>query len=247
MWDDTSGRLRRRYAGGAAGIDGFAEDYACLAWGLLELFQADGDPAWLAWARALHASLDRWFAAPGDAGWFATTGDDPSVLLRQVEEYDGAEPAATSVAVMNLLALSRLTGEAGYQARAEAVLGRWGGRLRAQPRVAPFMLAALATSRLPAAEIAIVDAADEAAAQPLRDVVAGRFLPAAVVVPVRPAQADGLVMEVPWAAALLAQYGAPAAFLCRDFVCERPTSDAAALAASLDELVLRPAAPGAGS
>ena len=39
-------------------IEGFAEDYACLAWGLLELFQADGDPAWLGWARTLHATLD---------------------------------------------------------------------------------------------------------------------------------------------------------------------------------------------
>ena len=40
LWNDTTRRLQRRVAGGAAGIDGFAEDYACLAWGLIELFQA---------------------------------------------------------------------------------------------------------------------------------------------------------------------------------------------------------------
>jgi uncharacterized protein YyaL (SSP411 family) len=243
LWDPATGRLHRRYAAGAAGIDGFAEDYACLAWGALELFQADGDPAWLAWARTLHATLDRLFAAPDDAGWFATTGEDPSVLLRQVEEYDGAEPAATSVAVMNLLTLARLTGEAAYQVKAENVLRAWGGRLRRQPRVAPFMLTALATALLPAAEVAIVDAADPAAAQPLRDVVLRRFLPSTVVVPVTPTHAAALAREIAWVAPLLTQYGAPAAFLCRDFVCERPTSDPTALAAMVDAFTPRPVAP----
>jgi uncharacterized protein YyaL (SSP411 family) len=236
LWDGSSGRLRRRYAGGDAGIEGFAEDYAYLIWGLVELFQADGDPGWLTWARALQHTLDRAFAAPDDAGWFATTGEDPSVLLRLIEEYDGAEPAATSVAVMNLLALARLTGEAAYQARAEAVLAAWGTRLRSQPRVAPFMLAALATSRLPAAEAAIVAGADATAAQPLREAIDRRFLPAAVVVPVLPAHAAALTAVVPWVAPLLGRYGAPAAYLCRDFVCEQPTSDPVTLGTLLDRL-----------
>ncbi len=85
---------------------------------------------------------------------------------------------------MNLLVLARLTGEVSYQVRAEAVLGAWGDRLRRQPRVAPFMLAALATSLLPAAEVAIVEATTRRAARPLRDAVDARFLPSTVVVPV---------------------------------------------------------------
>ena len=44
LWERESGRLRRRFAAGESGIDAFAEDYAYLAWGLIELFQADGDP-----------------------------------------------------------------------------------------------------------------------------------------------------------------------------------------------------------
>ena len=158
------------------------------------------------------------------------------MLLRLLEEYDGAEPAATSVAVMNLLALARLTGEATYQARAEAVLAAWGPRLASQPRVAPFMLAALATSLLPAAELAIVAGDDVSAAQPLRDAMDRRYLPAAVVVPVLPAHAAALTAAVPWVGPLLDRYGAPAAYLCRDFVCEQPTSDPATLGASLDAL-----------
>ena len=53
--------LLRRYRSGDAGVDGYAEDYAYLIFGLLELFQADGDPAWLEWAMTLQRRQDELF------------------------------------------------------------------------------------------------------------------------------------------------------------------------------------------
>ena len=67
------------------------------------MFQADGDPAWLAWARELQAQQDARFWDEADGGWFSTTGPHSSVLLRLKEDYDGAEPSASSVSVLNLL------------------------------------------------------------------------------------------------------------------------------------------------
>ena len=49
-----------------------------------------------------------------DGGWFSTTGDDPTVLLRLKEDYDGAEPAAASVTVRNLLQLAHLVGDESF-------------------------------------------------------------------------------------------------------------------------------------
>ncbi|MGD9904013.1 MAG: thioredoxin domain-containing protein [Vicinamibacterales bacterium] len=236
LWDAGAARLWRRRADGRSGVDGFAEDYACLAWGLLELFQADGDPAWLRWARQLHDVLDARFAADGGAGWYATDGTDPSVLLRQIDEYDGAEPAASSVAVMNLLTLARLTGETRDRQRAEAVLAGWGETLYRRARAVPFMLAAAAVAQLPGAEVALVGSTDPAALAPLRHVVDRRYVPAAVVLPVVPPHAGTLTREVAWVAPLAAAHGAPAAFLCRDFACERPTGDPLVLAGQLDAL-----------
>jgi uncharacterized protein YyaL (SSP411 family) len=54
MWDAKSGMLLRRYREGHAEIDGYAEDYAYMIYGLLELFQADPQPMWLEWAIALQ-------------------------------------------------------------------------------------------------------------------------------------------------------------------------------------------------
>ena len=108
MWVPDSRRLLRRYRQGDASIDAYAEDYASLIFGVLELFQADTDPKWLEWAITLQRRQDELFWDEAGAGWFSTTGRDPSVLLRMKEDYDGAEPSASSLSVANLLVLSHL-------------------------------------------------------------------------------------------------------------------------------------------
>jgi uncharacterized protein YyaL (SSP411 family) len=241
LWDAPSGRLRRRFAGGEAGIDGYAEDYAYLAWGLIELFQADGDAGWLDWARVLHARLDALFADPA-GGWFATTGEDPTVLLRMTDEYDGAEPAASSVAVMNLLTLARLTGEREYRERAETTLAAWGPRLASQPRVAPFMLAAFSASAMPPAEIVVSAGDDLAGSAAMLDVLASRFLPSAATIPASAATAAQLHQALPWVAPLIPKDGRATAYVCRDFSCEQPVTSPEALAALVDTL----SGPGTG-
>ena len=77
MWNADSRRLLRRYRKGHADIDAYAEDYACLIFGLLELFQADPDPMWLEWAIALQHRQDELFWDEAGAGWFSTTGQRP--------------------------------------------------------------------------------------------------------------------------------------------------------------------------
>ena len=130
LWQPSSRTLLRRYRDGSSGVEAYAEDYAYLIFGLLELFQADGDAAWLEWAITLQARQDELFWDPIDGGWFSTTGKDESVLLRLKEDYDGAEPAASSVSVMNLLTLSHLasgvsrrrsSGRSAYLLRGHAV------------------------------------------------------------------------------------------------------------------------------
>ena len=148
MWSADARRLLRRYRKGDADIDAYAEDYACLIFGLLELFQADPDPKWLEWAIALQHRQDELFWDEAGAGWFSTTGRDPSVLLRMKEEYDGAEPTASSLSVMNLLMLSHLVddepavGPSGPSA-SSGRCGAFGERLEQLGRGVPMMAAAL--------------------------------------------------------------------------------------------------------
>ena len=61
MWDARSRRCCARYRAGDAAIDGYAEDYAYLIFGLLELFQAERRSAWLEWALELQRRQDELF------------------------------------------------------------------------------------------------------------------------------------------------------------------------------------------
>ncbi|MGH3184844.1 MAG: thioredoxin domain-containing protein, partial [Streptosporangiaceae bacterium] len=97
-WDAGAGQLWR-----TASVPGMVEDYAFLTQALLDLHQADFDPRWLEWARALQRVQEERFAAP--EGGYYSGGDDPHLWLRLREDYDGAEPSPNSVAVSNLLRL----------------------------------------------------------------------------------------------------------------------------------------------
>ncbi|MEW6320296.1 MAG: thioredoxin domain-containing protein [Acidobacteriota bacterium] len=228
LWDEGRQVLLRRYRDGQAAIDGYAEDYACLAFGLLELFQADGDPAWLEWAITLHDRLDALFAAEA-GGWYSTTGTDPTVLVRMKEEYDGAEPSAGSVAAMNLLVLAELTGESRFRERADAALRSYGPRLADQGRAVPWMAAALAHRLAPTEQIVIVGDPADAGTRALAAAAHRAYRPFAVVVPVDPSARDGRAARLPWVAAMTPVDGRAAAYVCREFTCQAPVTDPAAL------------------
>ncbi|PYR13858.1 MAG: thioredoxin domain-containing protein, partial [Acidobacteria bacterium] len=157
MWRADSRTLLRRYRGGHAEIDAYAEDYAYLIFGLLELFQADADPIWLEWAIALQQRQDELFWDDAAGGWFSTTGQDPSVLLRMKEDYDGAEPTPSSVSVLNLLLLSHLVENPVWPDRIERTLRYFATRLEQAGRAVPMMAAALSTNTAGVQQIVIVD------------------------------------------------------------------------------------------
>jgi uncharacterized protein YyaL (SSP411 family) len=229
LWDPVRQVLRRRYRAGQAAIDAFAEDYAYLTWGLLELFQASGDAAWLEWALTLQERQDALFLDER-GGWFSTAGHDPHLLVRAKEEYDGAEPAATSVSALNTLALWHLTGDGRWRERARGAIASFGGRLRTQGRGVPLMAAALATSLTPGEQIVVVGPRDREDTQRLWRRAQRRFRPFTVMVPVEPGAAqDRLAARLPWLGQMRMVDGRATAYVCRDFVCAAPATDPEAL------------------
>jgi uncharacterized protein YyaL (SSP411 family) len=226
LWDGQRQVLLRRYRNQQAAIDGFAEDYAYLVWGLLELFQATGDVRWLDWAVQLQARQDELFADAERGGWYSTTGRDPDVLVRAKDEYDGAEPAASSVAALNALVLAHLTGEARWRERALAAIASFSGRLTAQGRGVPLMAAALATALDPGEQIVIVGPRQREDTRRLWRTAHRSFRPFTVMVPVEPGAAQtALGARLPWLAAMAMVNGQATAYVCRNLVCEAPVTD----------------------
>jgi uncharacterized protein YyaL (SSP411 family) len=235
LWNAGTGTLRRRYRQGHAAVDGYAEDYAFLIFGLLELFQTDGDASWLDWAQTLQRRQDDLFWDEANGGWFSTTGDDETVLLRLKEDYDGAEPAASSVGVLNLLTLSHLTADADLAARAARTLRLFGGRAGQNSRTVPMALAALSTYHMGTPQIVLAGERPEDV-HPLRDVLRRRYLPAAVSLTLTSGQRDAVARLLPWTATMLPRDGRAAAYVCREFTCLAPVTSGEALAGELDKM-----------
>jgi len=224
LWRASDRTLLRRHRDGEAAIDGFCEDYAYLVFGLIELFQATGEVEWLDWALDLTAVQTTRFGDDRDGGWFSTTGADPTVLLRLKEDYDGAEPAAASVTVHNLLALGHVAGEAALIDRARRTLERYGPQIGRAVRVMPLMVANVVLWHGGGTQIVIVGSPG-APADALERVAARQYIPWGVTIPVRDAAAAArLAARLPWIAAMTSAGGA-AAYVCGNFTCQAPESD----------------------
>jgi uncharacterized protein YyaL (SSP411 family) len=231
MWNERSQTLLRRFRQGSAEIDGYAEDYAYLIFGLLELFQADPDVEWLQWAADLQKRQDELFWDGLEGGWFSTTGRDPSVLVRMKEDYDGAEPTASAVSVMNLLVLTHLIHDDRWIDEITRTFKLFSVRIERIGRAVPFMAAAFSTHTAGIRQIVIVGTAR---ADALERVVSERYRPFTITLSLTPAQQAALGPLMPFVGAMQAA-DEPLAYVCRDFTCQPPVSSAGELEAALSD------------
>ena len=231
--------MKRRYRDGDAAIDAYAEDYAYLTFGLIELFQAGGDPHWLEWGRTLQRRLDEQFWDAENGGWFNTTGTDPSVILRMKEDYDGAEPSPSSISVLNVLMLAHLTGEAELFDRISQTLKMFGSHIGQLARAVPMMMAALSTYHARIAQVVVVGRSDAESTKALMSEIRSKYDPFSVIVPVDPERTQvDLARMLPFIASMDMRDGRPTAYVCYDFTCTEPATDPSGLAERLSHKML---------
>ncbi len=114
----AGGELLHRFRGGEAGIAANLDDYAFTVWGLLELYEAGFDTSWLEPALYLNDKMMELFSDSEKGAFFFTSVKAEHLIARKKEMHDGAIPCGNSVAVMNLMKISRITGNSGYRERA---------------------------------------------------------------------------------------------------------------------------------
>ncbi len=213
-------RLHHTHARGRVGPSAYLEDHACMALSEIELLCATG----------VSTHLDRalWHAEQAHArfedpagGWFKTAHDAPALVTRPKDTWDNATPAGTSVMVEVCLALADLTGDADWQLRAEQGLAAFQQQLARMPTGFGWTLRQLEGLASDRRQVAIVGAPGDERDQLERAVThRPRSGVRAVVAP--PEHGDAFAL-------LRGRYGVegrPAAYVCRDLVCELPVTDA---------------------
>ena len=236
LFDAPSASLKRRYVDGTSEIDGLLEDYAFFVQGLLDLYEASFDPHWLALALRLQGTQDRLFWDDKDGAYFSTRADAPDLLARMKEDYDGAEPAANSIAAMNLLRLWQLTENDAWRARADATFRALSGRVARSGSAVPQLVAALDFWQSTPKQIVIAGDPTASDTRALLRLVHDRFIPNKVLAVVDGGQGQAeLARVVPFLAEMTRRNDRATIYVCKNYACRLPTGDLTVAERLLDE------------
>jgi len=227
------GRLLHRYRSGEGAVDGNADDYTHLAWGLLELYRCTLDLSYLERAVAITDSFIGHFRDGERGGFFFTPDDGEPLITRLKPVHDGATPSTNSVALSNLLILSRLTGRTRYLDIARGLMGWYLREHAGSAAASTWMMASLNLALGPSVEVVVVGDPGAADTRALLQVVDSRNRPEMVVL-LKPASGDTLLDHLaPFTRGFTARSGKASAYVCRNHACELPVTDPDSLGAIL--------------
>lgn len=232
LWDlhrDVAGRLHRASTDGVPVGTGILDDYAMFAEGLLDLYEAGGDPIHLRRAQELSALALELFSDESGA-FFLTAADAEAPLGRRVDPFDSVEPSGASVMLHVLLREAALTGDPVGHERVGGMLARHADLLAKAGLEMAGWWDALSLWHGPQYDVVIAGGVETEA---LREAY-WRLDPAFAVLSSVPAEGAGeeFVALLPSLAGKTASEG-PVAYVCRFGACGKPATDPADLVAQL--------------
>jgi uncharacterized protein YyaL (SSP411 family) len=226
----SHGRLLRRYRQGEALHPGYLDDYAFLVWGLIELYEATFDTSCLEEAIALNQTmLDLFWDKQGGGLYFTGKGNE-ELITRSKEIYDGALPSGNSVAASNFLRLGRITGNPELEQKAEQLTASFSKEVASIPMAYTQLLVALDFMFGPTQEIVIAGDPSLEAAQAMVKAVRKSFMPNKIVL-LYPDGPEGQRLEClsPFVKNMVPIKEKPTAYVCQQYACKTPITDAAQL------------------
>ncbi len=220
------GRLFRSHKDGQARFNAYLEDYAAFIRGLIALYEATFDLRWLGEASRLARLMIEQFVDADFGGFFQTGADHETLVIRRKDVMDNAIPSGNSMAAEALLRLAVLTGNVEYRNEAARILLLTQEAMSSQPSGFGRMLGALDTFLAPSQEVAIVGDPAMVGTQSLLAVVRRHYLPNTVLGLKHPDHENPL----PLFENRTLVDAKPAAYVCENFACKLPVTDAEALA-----------------
>ncbi|SFM39628.1 thioredoxin domain-containing protein [Salibacterium qingdaonense] len=227
------GRVMVRYRGGDVKHKGFIDDYANILWALLELYESTLKPEYLTKARYYADQMTALFWDEENGGFYFYGSDAEELLTRPKESFDGAMPSGNSTAVRELLRLARFTGNTAYEEKVRSAQDAFARELTEIPGAHFHFLQSYLLLCSDMKEVVVLTGEDEEA-RTVTNALQQRFYP----------EVTYLIHDDPGAlaeAAPFASYyhkieGKTTVYVCRNFACRQPVTEAAEALRMLDDL-----------
>ena len=224
------GRVMRSHKEGVTRIAGFLEDHAAVALGFLAVYELTFDEKWVRLARQISDEIIAWFWDDEAGAFFDTARDAEQLITRPRDATDNAIPSGTSLAVDLLLNLAELQHDADYRRRAVFTIETLAEPMMRFPTAFGHMLGCADMELNGAVEVALVGDVRSESFRALEQVVGSQYVPSLVLA----AGSEGSTHIVKLLEDRVMFDRQPTAYVCRGFVCDRPVTDAGALAEQLE-------------
>ncbi len=216
--------LYHRYVKGERAVEGFLDDYAFLVFGLIELYEATLEEIYLQAANDLSKLMVAKFWDEKNGGFYQTQKNETN-LPQMKDVYDSAMPSGNSVALHDLLRLSRLTSEASFGQKADQMTITFAQEVKANPEGFTFFLSAMTFLIGPSYNIIIVGGLEKTDTKEMLDAIKKHYAPNTVVALKHPDKAGIAYQQLE---------GKATAYVCRNQTCLPPTNSAKTMLRQLD-------------
>jgi hypothetical protein len=219
-------RLLKRYRNGVAALDAHLDDYAFMAWGLLELYEATFATKYLSQALDLMNIMVEDFWDDKNGGFFLGSDQSEKLIVRSKTAYDGAIPSGNSVAVMNMVKLTRITGNTKWAELAEKTIRAFSEDVNRTPTGYTLMLTGFMFDTQNSKEIVIVGDSRNRNTTKFLHAIRASYAPHKVLLFKDTSVSDNRLEQLAnWTSTQNSINGKPTAYVCKNFACNQPTSD----------------------
>ena len=220
------GKLLKRFRNNKAAINAHLDDYAFISWGLLEIYEASFEVEYLSKCIDLMNIMvdDYWDDKNG--GFFLGSDQSEKLLVRTKTAYDGAIPSGNSVAVMNMLKLSRITGDVKWADLAEKTIRAFSEDIHRTPTGYTLMLSAFLFDTNKSKEIVIVGNGKNDKTIKFINAIRSEYAPHKVLLLKDTSLNDNQLKQLAnWTSTQYSIDEMPTAYICKNFACNQPTND----------------------
>ncbi len=222
-----NGRLYHRFREGEVAVPAFLDDYAFLIWGLIELYETTFEPRYLQTALNLNNDMLRHFWDEENWGFYFTADDAENILIRKKELYDGAIPSGNSVAMLNLTRLGKMTANPEFEKKALAIGSVFSRIISQAPAAYTMLMAALDFAIGPSSEVVLVGDLEAEDTKNMLSALRREFIPNKVVIFRPGAEESAAIIHIAeYTRNMSSIEGKATAYVCRNFSCRLPTTDA---------------------
>lgn len=205
-------------------VKGFADDYAFLISGLIDLYETTANPKWLKWSKELQEKQNSLFYDEEDGGFFSAASSTGFLIELAKESYADAMPSVNSVSISNLSRLSQFLDDKSYSSKARDTAQAFAKVMKERPTQMPMLIDSLSYVLGDHTQIIIAGASEDS--EPLLKIVNGFLIPNRVLMYAdSSASQKYLEKYLPFVNFAKPMDGKTTVFVCENYTCQMPVTN----------------------